>query len=71
MPESLFWHIVTEITVNRFEILKKRMTLQLWAQERYAILENEWALKALLRMRLNNVSHNYIYVPIANPLKSS
>lgn len=71
VPESLFWHIVTEITVNRFEILKKRMTPQLWAQERYAILENEWALKALLRMRLNNVSHNYIYVPIANPLKSS
>lgn len=71
VPESTFWILVREITEERFDVLKARMEPTVWQQERHAILEKDWVLKALLRMRLDNVSHDYIYVPITNPLKET
>jgi len=68
-PESDFWAIIRKITQQRFDVLQARIDPISLQQERQAILENDWPLKALLRMRLDNVSHDYIYVPIDNPLK--
>jgi len=69
VPESCFWAIVKEVTEQRFTALRSRMKPAVWEQERQAILGKNWVLKALLKMRLDNVSSDYIYVPIENPLK--
>ena len=69
IPEEQLWQIVKEETDTRFHVLKNRINPTLWQQERLAILENNWSFKALLRMRLNNVSHDYIYLPIRPPWK--
>lgn len=66
--ENDFWNIVKTATIERFHHLKNRVDQTTWKQEYEAILKKDWHWKALLRMRLENVSHDYIYVPIKNPL---
>ncbi len=70
IPETHFWKIVREETETRFHALKKRLPSEIWNEEYEAILQRDWVLKALLRMRLNNLSHDYIYIPLKNPLKA-
>ena len=69
-PEDLFWEPVREITEQRFRQLKDKIDHKTWREDYDAILKKDWPLKALLRMRLNNVSHKYIYTTTANPLKA-
>jgi len=68
--EKVFWEPVKSITKTIFDTYKKTMDSKDWEEDYQAILQREWAFKALLRMRLENVSHQYIYTSIANPLSS-
>lgn len=65
--EEVFWEPVKSITKTIFDTYKKTMDPKDWKEDYQAILQKEWAFKALLRMRLENVSDQYIYTSIANP----
>ncbi len=71
LDESLFWQEVAAITIAIFNANKQQMDPSAWQQDYDAILKNEWDFKALLRMRLADTSHQYIYVKIPNPLVKS
>lgn len=67
--ENIFWKIIKSNLVKRFNELKNRVETFRWKQEYNTILEKDWKIKSLLRMRLNNLNHNYIYTSLKNPLR--
>jgi siderophore synthetase component len=67
--EKPFWHIVRQITEQRFYALKDRMCPSIWQAEFNTILNVHWPVKALLRMRLEkNYLRDGLFSQIANPL---
>lgn len=67
--EAEFWKILKNIIEQRFQDLKNRVEPVRWQQEYAAILNDDWQLKGLMRMRLNNVYSKYIYINLKNPLR--
>jgi siderophore synthetase component len=68
-PESLFWDVLREQTINVFETLKPRTAPARWASERQAFLELPWPAKAFLRMRLSDTQDD-IHGQMPNPLRA-
>ncbi len=67
--ELPFWKIVKENIEIRFMALRHRLDKDQWEQEYRAILCDNWRAKGLMRMRLNNVDSDYIFVQFKNPLR--
>ena len=53
----------------RFQELKSRVDPARWQQEYDAIFNEDWQIKGLMRMRLDNVYTKYIYINLKNPLR--
>lgn len=69
--ESLFWEIIRNNLAQRFELLRNKVDATRWQREYSRILEEDWQLKGLMSMRLNNVYNKYIYINLNNPLRKS
>lgn len=69
--EMVFWKIVKTNIEQRFHYLKDRVAAERWQEEYNAILNDDWQIKGLMRMRLNNVYSKYIYVNHKNPLRDT
>jgi siderophore synthetase component len=67
--EKIFWKIVRDKTEERFSILKDKMDIARWESEYEAILQADWPIKALLRMRLEK-QYKIIFSHISNPFTS-
>lgn len=67
--ENIFWKIIKNNLTIRFQKLKNNTDLGRWQQEYKAIFNDDWQVKSLLSMRLNNLSKKYIYVTLENPLR--
>lgn len=65
--EKIFWDPVESITKAVLNNYKKAMDPKIWEEDYQAILQKPWPFKALLRMRLEDISHQYIYTMVANP----
>jgi siderophore synthetase component len=69
VPEGRFWKIVKTHLLQRFDSVKDRVAPERWNQEYHSIFSDDWQLKGLMRMRLNNVYTTYIYINLKNPLR--
>ncbi|MBX3709715.1 MAG: hypothetical protein KIT56_09625 [Gammaproteobacteria bacterium] len=69
VTESVFWKIVKANLVERFHTLKSRVPLDRWEREYRVIMEDDWQVKGLMRMRLHDVYNKYIYINLENPLR--
>jgi D-ornithine---citrate ligase len=66
--ETQLWALVAEEIKQRFIALTPRLCPKYWQQESRALLLAPWQLKALMRMRINDDAHHYLYTEMANPL---
>lgn len=66
--ENEFWDIIKQNLEKRFAELKNKVDAERFQQEYNSILIDDWQFKALMRMRLNNVYSNYLYINFKNPL---
>ncbi len=67
--EHLFWQVIKQVTVQRFEHLKGKMDLFAWQTECQLIIESDWPSRALLRMRLQEKCDPAgLFQPVKNPL---
>ncbi|MDI3324541.1 IucA/IucC family protein [Pontibacterium granulatum] len=69
IAETTLWQCVQQVIVDRFTDLQPHVPSERWQTEYRAILEQDWQLKALTRMRLDETSHHYIYIDLPNPLQ--
>lgn len=69
VPEEIFWKIIRDNLDKRFHEIKDKVDAQRWEQEYKSILIDDWQIKGLMRMRLNNVYSKYIYINLKNPLR--
>lgn len=69
IAESRCWKIVKNHIEAAFAELKDKMSHERWQQEYQAILVNDWQVKGLLRMRLEGIQNQYIFINLKNPLK--
>jgi siderophore synthetase component len=69
VAETLFWKIVKKNLIERFHQLKETVQASRWQKTYQAILQQDWQIKSLLRMRLNNLYNKYIYIDLKNPLR--
>jgi len=69
IAESTLWRCVAKAVVERFTALRPHVASDRWQAEYQAILTQDWQLKALTRMRLDETSHHYIYIDLPNPLQ--
>ena len=69
VDENIFWKIVKNNLIIRFQKLKNKTDPTRWQQEYKAIFDDNWQVKSLLSMRLDNLSKKYIYVTLENPLR--
>ena len=67
--ENVFWKIIKNNIDICFAELRNKVDPERWQQEHKAILADDWQVKGLFRMRLNNLSKKYIYVNYKNPLR--
>lgn len=67
--EKIFWKVIKNNIELRLHAVKERMDSLRWQQEYKAILEDDWQIKALMSMRLNNVYNKYININLKNPLR--
>lgn len=65
--ETHFWNVLRHETIKIFNRLRARTDPERWAEERKAILEDEWPAKSFLRMRLTDTS-NDVHGSMTNPL---
>ncbi|VVC75755.1 Aerobactin synthase [Aquicella siphonis] len=70
-PESVFWKLVKSILHARFHEIREKVNPQRWQEEYQAVMEDDWQIKGLMRMRLNNLYNKYIYIHLKNPLRDS
>lgn len=70
VDEKLFWRILKNELLTRFNLLKPHVDSTRWQEEFAAILHADWDLKCLMQMRLKNYSRDYIYLPLHNPLRN-
>lgn len=68
IEETILWAIVQEISKDCFQSMQSEMDIQTYEEEYTMIFSEQWNLKALTRMRLDETSHDYIYVPLSNPI---
>ena len=71
IPETELWHIVYENVISTMTQLESEgachhVPLEV---EKKAIINDDWPIKSLLTMRLNNTYSTYIYNKTDNPLK--
>jgi len=69
MDEAALWNVVKEGVESRFDACRADVDEGRWLSEKHGILMQDWNLKALTRMRLDETSHHYIYIPLKNPLR--
>ena len=68
--EAPFWSDVSDVVQTLLDELRGDVPAATWRQERSALLDDDWDLKANLRMRFEDVSRD-IYVRSGNPLRRS
>jgi len=68
-PEEIFWKVVRNNLDKRFHKIKDKVDPQRWEQEYQSVFIDDWQIKGLMRMRLNNVYSKYIYINLKNPLR--
>lgn len=68
--EDVFWKVIKDNLALRFQELKNKVEPSRWQRERNSIMENDWQVKGLMRMRLNDLYNKYIYVNLSNPLRA-
>lgn len=66
--EPSFWSDIADTVQTVFDDLQGDIAAETWRRERAAFLDDDWALKANLRMRLENLSRD-VYVQSRNPLR--
>lgn len=69
-PEAYFWDALRRQMELAFDRLQARTDPQRWAEERRALLEDDWPAKSFLRMRLNDTSDD-VHGSMPNPLKGA
>ncbi len=69
VEEKTFWKVIRSNLEKRFLALKGKVTEERWNTEYSAILENDWQMKGLMRMRLKNDAYHYESIVVPNPLK--
>lgn len=70
-PENIFWKIIKNHLHDRFHEIKEKVNPTRWLQEYKAILKDDWQIKSLMRMRLENVYSKYVYIDLKNPLRDA
>lgn len=70
-PASDYWQIVRETLVKGFAMIESPLSADLISQQKHALLQEPWARKCLLAMRLNPVQSDYVYQSAPNPLDSN
>lgn len=69
MQENLFWDIVLENSKECFASLKDDLSEKVYSTEFNKIFNEDWNLKSLTKMRLDDTSHDYIYTKLVNPMR--
>lgn len=69
VDESHFWQLIKNNVIDCFDKLRNRISPERFSREYQAILQADWQVKGLMRMRLNDASHHYINIQVANPLR--
>jgi siderophore synthetase component len=67
--EDMYWQVLYQVTTTLFDQLHQRCDSIRWKKERHAILQADWPVKSLLRMRLDNTTDDICLV-MPNPLAS-
>lgn len=70
-PENIYWKIVKNHLHDRFHQIKNKVDPTRWLQEYKAIFKEDWQVKSLMRMRLENVYSKYVYIDLRNPLRDA
>jgi len=65
--EDDYWQILHSTSVTLFDQLRDRCDPDRWERERHAILQADWPVKSLLRMRLGDTTDD-ICMSMPNPL---
>lgn len=68
VDENIFWKIVKDKLHSRFEELKPKMEENQWIQIYKNLLSDDWQIKSLMRMRLNDLYNKNLYASVTNPL---
>lgn len=71
VSEQIFWKKVRINLKQRLEALKNRVSAETLETEHKAILEDDWKMKGLMRMRLKNDAYHYESITIPNPLRDA
>lgn len=66
--EGPFWSDIAEVVQTLLDDLQGDVAAATWRQDRAALLDDDWNLKANLRMRLEDLSHD-VYVQSPNPFR--
>ena len=66
--ERPYWSTVADVVRTLLEELRGDVAAATWRRERAALLDDDWSLKANLRMRFEDLSHD-VYVESTNPLR--
>jgi D-ornithine---citrate ligase len=70
--EIMLWSVVSKLTHQQFDNLRGQIDAKRWETEYNAILQKDWACRALLRMRLSEEYHrDGLFVRLRNPLRLS
>jgi siderophore synthetase component len=68
LPEALFWKIIRTQIVEQLNLSRSEVEESRWLSVSNSILENDWHVRGLMRMRLKDISFEDIYVTLKNPL---
>jgi D-ornithine---citrate ligase len=68
VPSQALWQEIMRQVCTVFARLEPHLPGKLWLQERRGFLEEDWQVKALMRMNLSG-SYDAIYLPIPNPFR--
>jgi siderophore synthetase component len=68
IAEKSYWAAVADLMAAAFDDLRGDVDAATWAEDRRALLDEDWDLKANLRMRFENVSGD-VYLKSPNPLR--
>ena len=69
LEEQLFWDIVLKNSKECFFSLKEDLSPEVYSKEFNEIFNEDWNLKSLTKMRLDDTSHDYIYTKLVNPIR--
>lgn len=69
IEENLFWDILLSLSNECFLKHSNELEKDIYLEELSKFFHEDWNLKSLTKMRLDNTSHDYIYTKLNNPMK--